>query len=509
WAVFFLSGRKLPRWVSSRQLASWACDRAGVDPWLFEECYHAVGDLAETITLLLPPPGNLDAPRLHDLVERMILPLADASEQTRHEHLRGLWDRLEGTQRFVLHKMITGAFRVGVSHQLLVRSLAETAGLPPQTISHRLMGNWHPCGEWFGSLLRESSVSEDLSRPYPFFLASPIEGAVETLGQPEEWQAEWKWDGIRAQLIHREGKVFLWSRGEELVTERYPELDTWSKRLPNGTVLDGELLPWKDGRPLPFARLQRRIGRTRLTPKWLQDVPVVLVAYDLLEQHGEDLRPLPLHVRRDRLEGMIASFGPDSRILLSPLLEAKSWDDWRQMREFSRQRLVEGVMLKRRTSPYRVGRVRGDWWKWKISPLSIDAVLVYAQRGSGKRASLFTDYTFALWNEGELVPFAKAYSGLSDAEIREVDTFIRKHGKEKFGPVRSVEPTLVFELAFEGIQPSTRHRSGLAVRFPRILRWRRDKRAEEANSLEEILRMLPTESITDPIETYRQGELFA
>jgi DNA ligase-1 len=356
-------------------------------------------------------------------------------------------------------------------------------------MAHRLMGVWHPTPQFFEQLLAGDGRDADLSRPYPFFLAHPLEGLPADLGEIGQWLAEWKWDGIRAQLVRRSGQTFLWSRGEELVTDRYPELAAAAARLPDSIVLDGEILPWA-GAVLPFAHLQRRIGRKSLTRKLLAEVPVVLMAFDLLEHQGADIRHLPLRQRRTRLEQVLATTA-DPHLMASPIVTAGSWEALAHEWHTSRGRNVEGLMLKRKESTYRVGRQRGDWWKWKVDPHTIDAVLIYAQRGSGKRASLYTDYTFGVWRAGELVPVAKAYSGLTDEEIREVDAFIRQQTVEKFGPVRTVRPELVFELGFEAIARSSRHKSGVAVRFPRILRWRRDKKPEEADTLDSLLRMLP------------------
>jgi DNA ligase-1 len=352
-------------------------------------------------------------------------------------------------------------------------------------MAHRVMGNWEPSAAAWLELMGGAEASADFTRPYPFYLASPLEAGIDSLGEPTDWVAEWKWDGIRAQLIRRRGEVLLWSRGEELVTDRYPEIAGLGKLLPEGTVLDGEILCWRDGKPLPFQILQQRIGRKSVSRKLLTDAPVVYMAYDLIEEEGRDLRGEAQEFRRSRLEALGESLMPAS-LLLSPLVVAQSWDDLKRQREESRERMVEGLMLKRRTARYQVGRVRGDWWKWKVDPLSLDLVMIYAQAGHGRRASLFTDYTFAAWDGDRLVGVAKAYSGLTDAEIREVDKWIKAHTVERHGPVRVVEPRLVFEIGFEGVQESSRHKSGVAVRFPRILRWRRDKPAEEADGLEAL-----------------------
>ena len=491
WAVSFLIGRRPKRLLESRKLAEWAIAEAGVPDWLFGECYHAVGDFAETIALLLPPAESSSPLPLHVWVEERLLPMRNADDDARRAQLVSAWREMDEGQRFAWNKLITGEFRVGVSQSLVVRAIAETSGLAAETIAHRLMGEWQPTPDFWRRLTAADSSDADASRPYPFCLAYPLEGDVEDLGDPLEWQIEWKWDGIRAQLIRRQWRTYLWSRGEELITERFPELEALGALLPDGTSIDGEVMPWRDGAPLPFAQMQRRIGRKALGAKILAEVPVALVAYDLLELAGEDVRERPLEWRRAQLEALVGAMPPARRALvLSPVIGSDNWEELKRLRQESRTRKVEGFMLKRLSSPYRVGRRRGDWWKWKIDPYSVDAVLIYAQPGNGRRASLFTDYTFGVWDDGKLVPFAKAYSGLSDEEIREVDAFVRRNTLEQFGPVRHVKPELVFELAFEGIQRSPRHRSGIAVRFPRMARWRKDKRAEQADSIETIRALL-------------------
>jgi DNA ligase-1 len=384
-----------------------------------------------------------------------------------------------------MNKLITGAFRVGVSRLLVQRAVANVAGLEPRVIAERMTGEWQPTPERYTALVAPEAGASHLGQPYPFFLAHPLQDAPASLGAAADWMAEWKWDGIRGQLIRRAGQTFVWSRGEELVTERFPEIARAGAKLPDGTVLDGEILAWSGDAVLPFAMLQKRIGRKQVTAKVLAEAPVAFLAYDLLELEAIDIRDRPLEVRRQALTAIV-NYAADPALRLSPVVSAAAWDALAELREQSRGRGVEGLMLKRRDSPYGVGRTRGDWWKWKIDPYSVDAVLVYAQRGHGRRASLYTDYTFAVWEGDALVPFAKAYSGLTDEEIREVDGFIRRNTVEKFGPVRSVRPELVFEIGFEGIQRSTRHKSGIAVRFPRMLRMRRDKRVEEADRLETL-----------------------
>jgi DNA ligase-1 len=489
WAVHFLSGRRPKRLVGARKLAAWAMDAADVPEWLFAECYESVGDLAETISLLLPDSGASSDRPLRHWVEERLLPLRGEDEAAQRAEVQRAWAELDGPQAYVWNKLITGSFRVGVSQSLVVRALARVSGVDEAAVAHRLMGAWDPTPEFYLRLLAADTSDTDLSRPYPFFLAYALESGLEALGDARDWQAEWKWDGIRAQMIRRRGDTFLWSRGEELITERFPELAQAAALLPDGTVLDGEIMPWRDG-PLPFAQLQRRIGRKVLGPKILAEVPVVLLAYDLLEVDGADVREQPLAWRRARLEELVRATPSAGRILLSPSVQAEDWDGVLQAHRDARARAAEGLMLKRLDAPYGVGRRKGGWWKWKVEPFTIDAVLIYAQRGHGRRASLYTDYTFGVWKDGELVPFAKAYSGLTDAEIRKVDAFVRRNTLQRFGPVRTVKPELVFELAFEGIQRSPRHKSGVAVRFPRMLRWRTDKKPADADSLEMIVAML-------------------
>lgn len=525
WAVYFLTGRKLQRLIKSAELQEWARERAGIDAWLFEESYAVAGDLAETVALLVGQrdggtndaaadaaraSGGEDVP-LREWIEERLLPLRNADEAERRARVTGWWATLSRDGVFILTKMMTGSLRVGVAQTLVERALAEVAGVPAATMAHRLMGAWKPTEDFYRMLMGAEDGAAALARPYPFFLASPVEvSGTGDGGQPEQeleralerelgarelWQAEWKWDGIRAQVIRRGGRVFVWSRGEENITERFPEITDAAVRLPEGTVLDGEVVAWRDGKVLAFGVLQQRIGRQTLTPKVLREAPTALLVYDVLEAEGVDVREKPLAERRALAERLVegAARAGGGRLLLSPVLsagDAPGWAALARRRAESRARGVEGLMLKRLDSPYRAGRVRGDWWKWKIAPFTLDMVLVYAQPGHGRRANLLTDYTFAVWDAGALVPLAKAYSGLTDAEIAEVDRWIRQHTTERFGPVRAVHPLQVFELGFEGIAKSTRHKCGIAVRFPRILRWRKDKKAAEADTLEAARRLM-------------------
>ncbi|MEM9555753.1 MAG: ATP-dependent DNA ligase [Acidobacteriota bacterium] len=506
WALFLLSGNRFKRLLAPSRLRVWAAEETGLPEWLFRESYAAVGDLAETTALLLAERGaheptdprdpvDSDTP-LHVWIEQRLLPLRGVDEDEARLRVVGWWRSLPADQVFLLAKILTGGLRVGVSQGLTVRALAQATGIDRAVLAHRLMGHWEPSAEAFHALCDPEERGEHLSRPYPFFLASPLDGEPSALGPVDDWLAEWKWDGIRGQLLRRGGAVYLWSRGEELVTERFPEVAEAALALPDGTALDGEVLAWRDGAPLPFALLQKRIGRKKPGAKSLRDAPVAFLAYDLLEEGGDDLRERPLVERRARLEALLAPTLLDT----SPRLDAASWEALAGLRREARARGVEGLMLKRRDAPYRVGRRRGDWWKWKLDPLTVDAVMIYAQAGHGRRASLFTDYTFGVWRGDELVPIAKAYSGLDDAEIRRLDHWIRRNTRERFGPVRSVEPVHVFELGFENIRRSTRHKSGLAVRFPRILRWREDLTPRDADTLDDVVALLETH------ESETQGE---
>jgi len=489
WTIALLSGRRPKRTMPVAQLRDWAAAVAGMPAWLFEDSYAVVGDLAETIALVLPPPRRESDGSLAEWIG-LVRGLGRLDEADRRAAVLDAWDRLERDERFLFNKLITGGFRMGVSQTLMTRALAEATGRAPADIAHRLMGGWTPDSTSFAALVLESDPGADASRPYPFFLAYQIEAEPERIGLPQEWLAEWKWDGIRGQLIRRGGGHFLWSRGEELLTDRFPEFDCVDDFLPDGTVIDGEVLGWRDGRPLPFAALQRRIGRKSASKAVLAEVPVSLLAFDLLEWDGADLRQQPLAERRARLADLIAGLPSHVPVRLSPEVPFAGWYDLAQARAQARDRGAEGLMLKRRGSPYLSGRRKGDWWKWKVDPMSVDAVMVYAQAGHGRRATLYTDFTFAVRDGDAFVPFAKAYSGLTDADFAEVTRWVQANTLERFGPVRQVRPELVFELAFEGIQASPRHKSGVALRFPRMLRWRRDKTASEANTIDDLRQLL-------------------
>lgn len=490
WGAHLLLGRKGRRAVSTGLLRQWASEVSGHPLWLVEESYDAVGDLAETLALLLPAPEDApEPPALADFMEERVNGLAALEEAGKRELVLDTWRRLDGLQRFLFHKLISGGFRVGVASGLVSQALADVAGVDKATMLHRLSGRWLPTEDAWRSLLAEEDEGADPLRPYPFLLAHPSPKDLSEIGDPHDFQAEWKWDGIRAQAVRRGNELLLWSRGEELVNAGFPEIAEFLHGLGPGTVLDGELLAWQDGEPLGFHALQRRLQRKSVSKKLRAEVPVHFMAYDLLEEAGEDLRALPMSERRRRLEALVGRFGAGP-LGLAEVVPGEGWEELARLRESSRERGVEGLMLKRLDAPYGTGRVRGSWWKWKVDPFTIDAVLLYAQRGHGRRASLYTDYTLGVWRGEELVPVAKAYSGLTDQEIRRVDNFVRRHIVDRFGPVRVVEPSLVFEIAFEGVQPSSRHKAGIALRFPRIARWREDKQPEDADTLEFVASLM-------------------
>ena len=487
WALWLLSGGKLAKIANTTELRDWIVAESGQPAWLVDECHAHVGDLGETLALLLDDPVASDDASLSLWIEQRLLPVAGSEPARRREAVAAGWRALDFDQRLVFNKLLTGALRVGASQRLVQQALAELSGVDIARIAQRMLGAWSPSPAFLRDLLSPDELPGDRAQPYPFFLASPLEADPRTLGDIGDWLLEWKWDGIRLQLIRRTGEIALWSRGEERLDGRFPEIEAAAATLPRGAVIDGELLGWRagDAAPLPFTALQTRIQRRKPGAKTLADTPARVLAYDLLELDGEDLRERPLGERRTLLAELLDAHA-DPRIVLSPGVQAADWDEANALRLDARAREVEGLMLKRLASPYQVGRRRGDWWKWKIDPLTVDAVLVYAQAGHGRRSTLYTDYTFALWDGDALVPVAKAYSGLDDKEIAALDQWIRANTLQRFGPVRSVRAQHVFELGFEAVNRSARHKSGIAVRFPRILRWRHDKPAAEADRIEAL-----------------------
>ena len=503
WAIYFLMGERMKRLVKTADLKQWACEISHYPEWLFAECYDHVGDLAETLALCIFSEDKFrKAPlkmSLSELIENYLLPMKTMEPEAQSQRIIDLWSSMDFSMALVLNKLITGGFRVGVSKSLVIKSLAENASVDPAVMAHKLMGQWEPTEANFKDLFAEKATEDEVLRPYPFCLAYPLEikegeSLSMILGDSNEWQIEPKWDGIRAQIIVRKGARVIWSRGEQLLNEQVPEIEAALKTISDeqSFVLDGEILAWdfEINQVRSFADLQKRLGRKKVSQKILKEIPVVFMAYDLLEMNGVDLRSKPTAERRDALEKWIPSI-ETSIIKLSPVFDAsKGWEAMAEIRDHSREKGIEGLMLKQKTAIYSVGRKKGLWWKWKVEPYTVDAVMVYAQQGHGRRAGVFSDYTFSIWNDGELVPFCKAYSGLSDKEMKRVDKWIRANTTAKHGPVRVVQAELVFEIAFEGIQESKRHKSGIAVRFPRIKRWREDKLASDADSLETVKSLL-------------------
>ncbi|PZX54047.1 ATP-dependent DNA ligase [Algoriphagus chordae] len=491
-AVSILIGNKPKRPVKTSELREWTAELADLPLWLFEESYYTVGDLAEAIALMLPPQQNEHQLTLKETLE-LLVRLSDLPSVEKKKLIIGYWMSSDTAERFVFNKLITGNFRMGVSRQLVIKALAKYLKQEPTAIAHQLMGKWNPYEENMESMFSTESHLDKSYLPYPFFLAYQLDDQPANLGAITDWCIEKKLDGIRGQIIVRNKEIFVWSRGEELLTDKFPEFTSLQQTLPSGTVIDGEIIPWKDGKPLPFQVMQTRIGRKNIAPKYLKEAPLVMVAFDLLERQGEDLRQKPLEERRDLLKQLLASH-PDENLLLSEAMDFSSWEEVSKFRENAREFQCEGLMLKRKTSPYETGRRRGNWWKWKTDPMTVDGVLLYAQSGHGRRANLFTDYTFAVWDGDLLVPFAKAYSGLTDKEINVLDNWIKRNTLEKFGPVRSVKPEFVFEIAFEGINASPRHKSGVALRFPRISRWRKDKSIQAANTKSDLLQLIDVQN---------------
>ena len=492
WALALFTGKRPKRPVSTPLLRQWCAGEAGIPLWLFEDSYYVVGDLAETISLTLPEKHYSSTYQLTDWIY-FIQDLDKQDDETKQQNVLWAWRQLDQQETFVFTKLMTGGYRIGVSQRLMVRALSHVTQLPTTELMHKLMGQWHPAEVSFDDLFYSQDANTDISRPYPFFLAHQIDEAVADFSRPEEWHAEWKWDGIRAQVIYRQGQLYAWSRGEELITDRYPELHVLANSLPDGTVIDGELLPYsyEQNRVLPFNVLQTRIGRKKVTHKLMREAPVALMAYDLLEHEGSDIRNWSLEARRSQLSELVNEAN-QSVLRLSPVIPFQEWDELEAARQQALDHLAEGLMIKRQSSPYQVGRTKGDWWKWKVDPFTVDAVMIYAQRGHGRRANLYSDYTFAVWNDAgdQLIPFTKAYSGVSDKELREIDRWVKRNTIEQYGPVRAVTPYWVFELAFEGIQRSNRHKSGLALRFPRMYRWRQDLSVKDADNLSYLYELL-------------------
>ena len=488
WFIALFTGKRPKRNVNTNYMKEWALEITKLPFWLFQESYSSVGDLGETLSLILPPPTEKIEKSLSEWMNE-IVGLKNKSDAEKKEFVLNSWNGLDYTERLIFNKLLGGSFRIGVSDKTLINALTKFSGQEASTLMHSLMGKWQPDEVSFKELISAENINPDNSKPYPFCLAYALEKDLEELGTPDEWLIEYKWDGIRGQIIRRNDEVFIWSRGEELVTEQFPEIKEVVQNMKGNFVIDGEILAVKDDKVLNFNELQKRLNRKTLTKKMLSEIPIQVFAYDLLELEGTDLREKPISARRAMLEELLLNENPEN-IKISQIIDFENWEDLNQIRENSREINSEGLMLKQKNSHYHSGRKKGDWWKWKINPLTIDAVLIYAQKGSGRRSAYYTDYTFAVKNEDKLVTIAKAYSGLTDKEIMEVSKFVNKNAIEKFGPVRTVKPELVFEIAFEGIGFSNRHKSGVALRFPRILRWRKDKTVDEIDNIEEIKKLI-------------------
>lgn len=488
WFLALFTGKRPKRPVNSNLLKDWAYELTGLPEWLFLESYSAVGDLGETLSLILPAPENVIEKSLYQWLDEL-LALKSASDEEKKEYVLESWNGLDYTERFIFNKLIGGSFRIGVSKKILINAIAKYSGRETSQLMHSIMGKWEVEDSNFAELISGENINPDNSKPFPFCLAYPLEKLPEELGDVHNWQAEYKWDGIRGQFIKRNGEVFIWSRGEELVNAQFPELVEAFGEMPGDFVLDGEILAVLDDQVLNFSVLQQRLNRKTITKKMMQEIPIQTFVYDILELDGKDLREVDLVERRLFLENLVEQNTVEN-IKIPPLVIAKDWEELAEARETSRDNNSEGLMLKQKTSKYHSGRKKGDWWKWKVDPLTIDAVLIYAQKGSGRRSGFYTDYTFAVKQEDKLVTIAKAYSGLTDKEIMEVSRFVTKNSLEKFGPVRTVKAELVFEIAFEGIGFSKRHKSGVALRFPRIKRWRRDKKVEEIDDIEEVKKLI-------------------
>ncbi|KFF74660.1 ATP-dependent DNA ligase [Chryseobacterium sp. P1-3] len=488
WFIALFTGKRPKRNVGTNSMKEWALEITKLPFWLFQESYSSVGDLGETLSLILPPPQEKIEYTLAQWMNA-IVDLKNKAEIQKKEFVLKSWNGLDYTERLIFNKLIGGSFRIGVSAKTLINALTKFSGQESSTLMHSLMGKWQPGEVSFNDLISAENINPDNSKPYPFCLAYPLEKELKDLGEPDKWQAEYKWDGIRGQIIRRNDEVFIWSRGEELVTEQFPEIKEAVSAMKSDFVLDGEILAVKDNIILNFSDLQKRLNRKTLSKKMLAEIPAEVFVYDLLELEGHDLREKPVSARRAMLEELLLNEAPKN-IKLSRNINFEKWDDLHQIRESSREINSEGLMLKQKNSPYHSGRKKGDWWKWKVNPFTIDAVLIYAQKGSGRRSAYYTDYTFAVKNGDALVTIAKAYSGLTDKEIMEVSRFVTKNALEKFGPVRTVKAELVFEIAFEGIALSNRHKSGVALRFPRIVRWRKDKTVNDIDNLEEIKKLI-------------------
>ncbi|WP_422104762.1 ATP-dependent DNA ligase [Winogradskyella sp.] len=491
WLIALFTGKRPSRPVKTTLMKTWCMELTKLPEWLFLESYSTVGDLGETLALLLPEPTHRLDLSLHEWMTELKV-LKSKSDEEKKAFVLEAWSGLDQQERLIFNKLIGGSFRIGVSKKTLVNALSKLTGIDANQLMHSIIGKWDVDSITFEALIHGTHINYDNSKPYPFCLAYALEKDLSDLGEPEDWMVEQKWDGIRGQIVKRNNEIYIWSRGEELVTQQFPELVEAMSNFKDDFVIDGEILAMKDNDVLLFNDLQKRLNRKNVTKKLLEDVPIGFYAYDMLEFNGDDIRDTPFMERRQRLEAVFNSIALPDYIKLSFIVAFQKWDDLNAIRDNSRAINSEGLMLKQKHSPYHTGRKKGDWWKWKVDPLTIDAVMIYAQKGSGRRSSKYTDYTFAVKNGDALVTVAKAYSGLTDKEITEISQWVNKNAIERFGPVRTVKPELVFEIAFEGIALSKRHKSGVALRFPRIARWRRDKPVDEIDTIETVKELITT-----------------
>ena len=540
WILLLLMSTRQKRVITGRRLKDILQASFRMPSWLIDDCFAQVGDSAETISLLWPQlkseltDANIECSEvynklfnepkeskpLHWWMETLLPAIKDATETTQNRLILKLWSDIADQDHYLTNKLITGGFRNGVSKGLVVKSIAQAYELDESTVLERLMKPIEINNIWFQELTHPVSINrtDRGAIPYPFYLASPVE--IEKIKEtpPADWRLEYKWDGIRGQLIKRDTGAYLWSRGEELVNHVFPEIIEMAENLPDGTVLDGEILCWqKDVRkPMAFASLQRRLGRKTVNKKLLKECPTVFLAYDILEHKSIDIRAYNLRDRLKLLESVQLNYNHPC-LVIDNEKEFAEWEELIQLRDRARLEGAEGLMIKKISSHYLSGRKRGYWWKYKHDPMTLDAVLIYAQAGTGKRANLFTDYTFALWDDSnkyskdrKLVTFAKAYSGLNNSELMELDKWIRTHTIERYGPTRVVEQKQIFEIAFEGVMESKRHKCGLAVRFPRIHRWRIDKPVMEADCIEQAQALLKQNTyceLTSKNKDYKTKEL--
>ena len=488
WTIALFTHKRPRRTITTSYLRLWAAELANIPNWLFEDTYHIVGDLAETIAKIIPPPTYTSDNSLSYWVE-MLIALKDKEEADKKEAILEAWKILDTDSRFLFNKLITGGFRIGVAQRTIVKALSAVLDQEENVIAHKLMGNWSPLAISYEELLLSDDPTADSSKPYPFYLASPLDSPLDKLGSAGEWYAEYKWDGMRGQLIKRDKNVFLWSRGEELIIDQFPEFITL-RNVESDFVIDGEILVFRDNQIKGFDHIQKRIGRKKVSKKILESHPAIMMAYDIMELNNNDIRELSQANRRIKLESLIDQNDFSNLIKISPLISFNDWSALGQIRNLAREKNAEGLMLKSKLGPYKTGRKRGDWYKWKVDPMTFDGVLLYAQRGHGRRANLYSDFTFAVKDGDNLVPITKSYIGLTDNELTQISQFVRKNTIERFGPVSSVTPKLVFEVGFEGISKSNRRKVGISLRSPRILRWRHDKSVNEIDSLSDILRFL-------------------